>query len=916
MRAEVAMKPFLVILMFLGTTLSAAEARGICVLLGDRDCQQALNLARQSDLTVLVHLADHNDLQAAARAAESAGLYGSRVFVSTGSPSRIPLADNIADSVIAADGAPEAEVLRVLRPGGKATLGQKTFSKPFPPGIDDWTHHYHAPDNNPQSRDQLARAPFLTQFIAEPRYAPAPQACVAAAGRIFMAFGHVAWHEREEPMLNTLIAMNGYNGTLLWKRRLTSGIMVDRSTMIATPTTLYLADEKSCKLLDAATGALTGEIAVPVAPFWKWMALENGMLYALIGEPEPPDPIARWRLTRHGWPWTGISQSYNASQYEWGMSPTLFAIDPNTKKILWQHREETPVDSRAVCLRNGRIYIAAFGKYLACLDAPSGKQLWRRTAENDPELFRNIGPYRPGHGAIGGWKSTVYLKCTDKALYTVGPQVEWLTALDTADGHLLWKHPAKDLHVIIRDDAVYTTAAQNKPGDTRKLDPLTGAILASYDIRRRACTRSTGSADGIFFRAHEGTARLDLATGQTQFVSAVRPSCHVGVIVANGHLYWLPWACDCDLQMFGVFCLGPAGNFNFSQTATDADHLERFAPGCVAVAVSSDDWPTYRANNIRSAKTQVAVPGKGRLLWQTDTKLRNPSAPIAAGGMVFLGDGDGIVRALDAKTGKQRWRGYTGGAIRFPPTLAMGEALVGSDDGYVYAFCARTGQLRWRFRAAPVDRRIPVYGALSSTWPVASGVLATRDALYFAAGINDLDGTHVYALDPFTGTIKWQNNTAGHLDSFSRRGVACQGELLLHDGKLYLAGGNSVSPGIFDAATGECLNTKPGGMGTSAVRGRELRLDSGVIKVSGQPLHSRPDMPVFDKFCEWQDVVVNAPNAKLSFIQRDSTWSLVAGDLWSQPLPSEPVRWGIAVDAQGRIILTLRNGQVLCFAAP
>ena len=36
--------------------------------------------------------------------------------------------------------------------------------------------------------------------------------------------------------------------------RCTPGIMVDRSTMIATPETLYLADDKSCKLLDAATG--------------------------------------------------------------------------------------------------------------------------------------------------------------------------------------------------------------------------------------------------------------------------------------------------------------------------------------------------------------------------------------------------------------------------------------------------------------------------------------------------------------------------------------------------------------------------------------------------------------------------------------------------------------------------------------
>ena len=68
------------------------------------------------------------------------------------------------------------------------------------------------------------------------------------------------------------------------------------------------------------------------------------------------------------------------------------------------------------------------------------------------------------------------------------------------------------------------------------------------------------------------------------------------------------------------------------------------------------------------------------------------------------------------------------------------------------------------------------------------------DTAYFAAGITDYDGTHVYAVDAATGKLRWQNNTAGHLDAVSRRGVACQGELLLNDGKLYLAGGNSVGP--------------------------------------------------------------------------------------------------------------------------
>ena len=35
--------------------------------------------------------------------------------------------------------------------------------------------------------------------------------------------------------------------------------------------------------------------------------------------------------------------------------------------------------------------------------------------------------------------------------------------------------------------------------------------------------------------------------------------------------------------------------------------------------------------------------------------------------------------------------------------------------------------------------------------------------------------------------------------------------------------------------------------------------------------------------------------------------------LWTQPLPASPVPWGLAVDRDGRTIVTLEDGKVLCF---
>ena len=922
----------------------AGMPRGLCAVVGDKGCGLALEIARQSEWTVLVHLADAADVRAACEAADEAGLYGTRVFVSKGPPTRIPLANDLADVVVApgpAGGAAKAEVLRVLRPGGKALAGGEAWPKPAPDGTDDWSHHYHGPDNNPQSADRLARAPYLTQFVVEPRYGPAPQAVVAAAGRIFMAFGHVAWHQREEPWLNTLVALNGYNGTMLWKRALPKGIMVDRSTMIATPTTLYLADEKSCKLIDPATGKVTGEIAPPAdlagGTFWKWMGMEGGVLYALVGPAERMDDEARWRRRAHGWPWGGISKGYNDQEYRWGFAATLLAIDLKTKKVLWHHKGrkgDPPIDSRLLCMKAGRVFIGSFGSYLACLDAANGSVLWRKDAKKEPDYFKAMGPFSKGHGYRSGWKSTIYARCSDKALYIMGPQLQKLQAISAEDGKQLWSLPAKiNVHVVIRPEGLYTVGAQNVKNETRKVDPMTGKVLATYDVWRRACTRATGSADGILFRASGGTCRLDLGEGKPQWMSPMRPACHIGVVIANGYLYWTPWVCDCNLQMFGTICCGPAGDFAFEANAVEAERLEALVTEIPADKKkprprrrwAPRSWSTYLGDNALSAQTTwhgMSVPQDAAVLW--DVKPRHPfepTAPVTVGGTVYLGGRDGTVRAMNASSGRPRWRAYTGGAILYPPTIAAGRALVGSGDGCVYAFDAADGKLLWRFRAAPAERWIPLYRRLQSIWPVHSGVIVDRGVAYLAAGMTDYDGTHLYALDVKTGKIKWQNHTSGHLDRFSRRGAAVQGHLLAHGGKLYLPGGNALSPVVYDMKTGKCLSGPPEGFGTRAPRGRELRLVGGQVRVSGQPLYSDPEHPVYDNSSRWTPSILAGRDGNLMFVPgkgpKGDAWNLVAVDpfaareLWTQPLGGQPVRWGIAAEGS-RIVVTLRGGRVVC----
>ena len=973
---------------------SIGISRGICVVLGDAEL--ALDLARNSEFLVYAQMPESEDVEKVRRAAYA--LYGKRFFVEKGTLKKLHLADNLADVLIAVGEAasmPEAEALRVIHPDGKAILGQKELTKPFPEGIDDWSHPYHGPDNNPQSDDRVARAPYMTQFLADPRYAPMPQVAVASAGRVFKAFGHVAFKKREEPYLNKLVAFNGYNGTILWERNLPSGMMVHRNTFIATPEILYVGDHESCKLLDAVTGKLRDEITpseeAAGGTFWKWMALEDGVLYALIGDQEHTDKTTQHGMTNHGWPWGRISEGYNQPENPWGFGNTVLAIDPKTKEVLWSYREDKPIDSRAMCMRNGRMYFFRHLSYLTCLDAESGSIIWRKTMDDSPELFELLGKRLEGQGYQNNWRTAAFLKCSDKALYFAGTAVGKLVAVSTEDGSFLWSNPYGAFQLVIRDDVVYAAGATRQADAGKKFDSISGEILADVSMGRRACTRPNGSVDAIFYRAMGGTVRYDIATETEQWISPMRPNCHDGVTIANGLLYWWPSVCDCQNTLYGITCLGSAGDFEFSMKAKGSERLEKVAQNLDDVEElpeSPADWPAFRANNICDVTTEAAISEAVDLLWESRTKIKKaftPTAPVAAGGMVFCGGSDGIIRAFDAVRGNQQWSAYTGGAIHYPPTIWKGRAFVSSDDGWIYAFEAKTGRLLWRFRAAPMERKIPVYGSLSSTWPAASGVLVEDGVAYAAAGIVNYDGTHVYALDAVTGKIKWQNNTSGHLIPEAHTGISMQGHLLLHEDKLYMPGGTSISPGIYRIKDGKILNAKDDieKLRTTAsyfARGCELYKVGDHVVVSGKPMYAHPDYPVYDRTVTdklllasngkrdiaWvnnqrivcldhvdnqtlNDCIVKerrerhiiAPWGKLTVLdsplwQYDCAGSvamavcrnavviakeseIVALDLqdgkvlWSKPLPVAPVSFGLAVDRDGRILVTLKNGRTMCF---
>ena len=379
--------------------------RGVVAVLDvpGADASSVIDLTNSSELTVYFQSANDDQISAVRNAADNAGLLGRRIFVDAGSLDSIHLADNVADSILVSPSArgmtADDELLRVLRPKATALMGDRSLTKPVPAGIDEWTHPYHSPDNNPQSTDQLARGTFHTQFLAKPKFSPMPEQTVVAGGRIFKAMGHIAHKANQNEMLNTLLCINAYNGTILWKRSLPMGFMLHRNTMIATDDALLMGDAQSCKIIDAATGDVRDEITLPApltdGPVWKWMALRDGVLYGLVGNPEIQ--VDTQKSNRRGlghWPW-GMwkGHDYSDPRTSFGFGRTLVAIDLETKEILWHYRDDEFLDARAMCMNSDHIFCFSPERFLACVDAENGELLWKN---EDQELLTAIGPQRAG----------------------------------------------------------------------------------------------------------------------------------------------------------------------------------------------------------------------------------------------------------------------------------------------------------------------------------------------------------------------------------------------------------------------------------------------------------------------------------------------------------------------------------------
>jgi outer membrane protein assembly factor BamB len=140
----------------------------------------------------------------------------------------------------------------------------------------------------------------------------------------------------------------------------------------------------------------------------------------------------------------------------------------------------------------------------------------------------------------------------------------------------------------------------------------------------------------------------------------------------------------------------------------------------------------------------------GATLWSTTKSGGGSSSPAVANGVVYYGFGAGMF-ALNASTGASLW-GYEVDDYAFSssPAVANGIVYVGSEDNNVYALGASTGIKLWSYATG---------NEVLSSPAVANGVVYVGS-----------DDNNVYALNASTGAKLWSYTTGGGV--FSSPAVA------------------------------------------------------------------------------------------------------------------------------------------------
>ncbi|MBP9222361.1 MAG: PQQ-binding-like beta-propeller repeat protein [Verrucomicrobiales bacterium] len=747
---------------------------GLVVQIGAAETAEAATMSRSGRF--LVHLLDPDVkiIDKAQVALRKDGCYGMAFAEVLRDPAHLPYAENVVNAVVMRSPSTLSlvEIHRVITPLGhfvaeagvderltKEALevvgfeqitvradGSLTARKPWPTGMDAWSHPRHGADGNPVSHDTTVGPPERVRWIAAAL--EEVEGLVTEAGRNF--YGGI-------------LARDSFNGLRLWDNDLEKG-------------TLNNADFRLPRLNYTSARPVASAKYVFAVVKGKFSALNavSGEVVRIYDGIEEPDEIISHR---------DIVVAADENQ--------VCAFSVETGEMLWRQEAGDPrnlaAESETVTFLRGRPKRGEKSEVLA-LDLYSGKLKWQnseypwldhvyRTVMHDGQMAFEVSSLSD-HDA----GNALHLASSESGT------LEWEKIFAPGMNH------NRQARAMFTDDDLWILHGGKENTETKEtttrslievsaLDPKTGETKKTHSAGLAHCFPPVATPKYVFAGVMDLT---DMNSGEIVANRMTKANCsrENGWVPANGLIYTTPKHCTCWPMLRGFVAMAPAIEGRDDVARKPVESIEfpvrkgtASADPAAAIADASD-WPTYRGDRWRSGSNAgkgpetldtkwsvkiangAAVPsGPIASDWKENPYVKGVlSAPVIANGTLFVARPDAHeVVALSSSDGSERWRYTARGRVDSPPTIHRGLCLFGCHSGYAYAVKADTGELVWEMRVAPSEERIVAFGQVESPWPVPGATLVRGETAYFVAGRQPLadGGVFVVAVDAMSGVKQW-----------------------------------------------------------------------------------------------------------------------------------------------------------------
>ena len=495
----------------------------------------------------------------------------------------------------------------------------------------------------------------------------------------------------------------------------------------------------------------------------------------------------------------GIGQSP-----ELGGGPgSMWAIDAtksgdiSQSGVIWHlSGDEIGRTGSTVAIRDGLLYMAESDGYLNCLDAATGKRVWRHD-----------------------------LKATMWASALVADGKVYITNED--GDSFVFKHGREDklLATNKMKDTVYATAVA-----------ANGTLyLATRCTLYAIANKAGGVTTPASAPAAEPKAPASQPAGQPQAATQAHPTTQPTLNAAD----WPMFRGNPQLTGIATATLPEKLEVRWKFTAPREVESTAAIAGQTACFGCGDGF-LYALNL-----------ADGSVRWKYEAKAPIRSSPLVLGNGVYFGDDDGVFHAVDLRGGTKLWTFKTDGEIISSANLSGDRLVFGSYDQNLYCLALADGTQLWkaqtqgqihgtpsvtgdRVLAAGCDERLHVFD-LKGGKEVASVEMGSYSGA--AAAIR---GQHVYVgtfgnqvadIDWASNKIAWRYEPSG--DEFPFFGSASVTD------DLVIIGGRDKTVHAIDRSTGKrrwTFATKEAIDGSPVVAGKRVFIGSGDGTVYGLAL--------------------------------------------------------------------------------